>query len=115
MGTGNTLALTLAVVFNPSFKGAQSLFGYAVDNASLNSGWQTLEAGHPARAKHVPHSRFGDAEHRVRRKPNLHFQIFERERVPIYHHCICLDQQQPERCWRLYLGLPGGNQCSVSL
>jgi hypothetical protein len=42
VGTGNTLALTLAVVFNPSFIGTQKLFGYAADNASLNSGWQTL-------------------------------------------------------------------------
>ena len=42
VGTGNMLALTLAVVFNPSFKGKQTLFGYVSDNANLNSGWQTL-------------------------------------------------------------------------
>ncbi len=42
IGSGNTLSLTLAVVFNASFKGTQTLFGYAADNANLNSGWQAL-------------------------------------------------------------------------
>ncbi|MDQ6701083.1 MAG: Ig-like domain-containing protein, partial [Acidobacteriota bacterium] len=40
--TGNTLALTLATAFSSSFKGSQTLFGYAADNANLNSGWRTL-------------------------------------------------------------------------
>ncbi len=40
--SGNTLSLTLAIVFNTFFKGTQTLFGYAADNANLNSGRQTL-------------------------------------------------------------------------
>src|SRR3984893_5055873 len=42
VGTGNSLALTLSVVFNASFKGQQKLYGWASDNGGLNSGWQTL-------------------------------------------------------------------------
>jgi hypothetical protein len=42
VGTGNTLALTLAVVFSASFKGPQTLYGWASDNGSLNSAWQTV-------------------------------------------------------------------------
>ncbi len=41
-GTGNTLALTLAVAFKASVSGNQTLFGYASDQGNLTSGWQTL-------------------------------------------------------------------------
>jgi hypothetical protein len=41
-GAGNTLAMTLALTFKPSFSGTQTAFGQAFDNASLTSGWQAL-------------------------------------------------------------------------
>src|SRR4029079_5712827 len=41
-GSGNTLSLTLSLSFTPSFKATQTLFGYALDNGNLNSGWKTL-------------------------------------------------------------------------
>ena len=42
IGSGNTLSLTLSIVFNPAFTGTQNLYGYAVDNGGQRSGWQTL-------------------------------------------------------------------------
>jgi hypothetical protein len=42
IGSANTLAMTLALTFKPSFSGAQTAFGSAFDKASLASGWQTL-------------------------------------------------------------------------
>ncbi|MDQ6665672.1 MAG: SBBP repeat-containing protein, partial [Acidobacteriota bacterium] len=41
-GSGNTLALTMAVTFKASFSGNQILLGYASDHGNLSSGWQTL-------------------------------------------------------------------------
>ncbi len=41
-GAGNTLTLTLGVSFKPALQGKQTIFAYALDNANLNSGWQTL-------------------------------------------------------------------------
>ena len=41
-GSGNTLALKLAVTFKASFSGTQTLYGYVTDSGNLNSNWQTL-------------------------------------------------------------------------
>ncbi len=53
-GSGNTLTLTLAITFNSSFKGTQTIFGYAADNASGNSGWQTLGTWTPSGGGAIP-------------------------------------------------------------
>jgi hypothetical protein len=42
VGSGNTLALTLAVTFKASFSGTQTFYGLAVDDANLYNGWKTL-------------------------------------------------------------------------
>jgi len=41
-GSGNTLTVTLRLTFSGSFTGTKNVYGEAVDNASRNSGWQTL-------------------------------------------------------------------------
>src|SRR5579884_1586005 len=41
-GVGNTLAVQVALSFTPAFTGAKSIYGWATDNANLNSGWKTL-------------------------------------------------------------------------
>src|SRR5579884_3890410 len=40
-GSGDILSLTVAVTFQPSFAGGKNIYGYAIDNRGLNSGWQT--------------------------------------------------------------------------
>src|SRR5579871_6119914 len=42
-GSGNTLTLTLAVTFTPSFGGNKIVYMAAFDQASNTSGWQALQ------------------------------------------------------------------------
>jgi len=42
VASGNTLALNLSITFKPSFAGSKTVYGYAVTNAGISSGWQTL-------------------------------------------------------------------------
>jgi hypothetical protein len=41
-GSGNTLSLKVAVSFTPAFAGLKNVYGYALDNGNLNSGWKTM-------------------------------------------------------------------------
>ena len=41
-GSGNTLTLTLPVVFKPAFAGPKTIFMYAANVTGTSSGWQTL-------------------------------------------------------------------------
>ncbi len=47
-GSGNTLTLNLATTFTGTFKGKQTIFGYAADSGGMNSGWQSLGSWTPA-------------------------------------------------------------------
>jgi uncharacterized membrane protein len=40
-GTGNSLTLSLAMVFKPAFNGSKSIFMYAAGSSGAASGWQT--------------------------------------------------------------------------
>src|SRR5581483_10086973 len=45
---GNTLSVTVALTFTPAFAGVKKLYGDALDNGNLNSGWQSLGAWNTA-------------------------------------------------------------------
>jgi hypothetical protein len=41
-GSGNTLTLKAALSFAAAFGGLRNVYGYALDNGNLNSGWKTM-------------------------------------------------------------------------
>ncbi len=43
-GSGDSLAVNVALTFTPAFAGSKNLYGYATDKGNLNSGWKTLGA-----------------------------------------------------------------------
>ncbi len=42
MPSGNVLSVSLAISFQPTFIGLKNIYGYALDDGNLNSGWATL-------------------------------------------------------------------------
>src|SRR5947209_2721840 len=41
-GSGNALTVKVALSFTAAFAGLKNVYGYAVDNGNLNSGWKVL-------------------------------------------------------------------------